>query len=249
MKRVDNAIERKNFVAARKLLEVIQTLMEQGRAGDDGEPTQEDQKRLVDPFIVQRLALVTYKSELPSPQAALEEAAALLAPLDPDTSNDTETLGLWGAVHKRLWGLTRDKPHLDGAVRAAERGFYLRNDYYNGINLAFMLNVRASVATDPAEAIADFVQARRVREEVLAICQRWLQDNPAPSADADARYWVLATKGEAEVGLGRPEGPQTLADAYASARQSWMSDSTRKQVAELQAFLADSPLRHLTASE
>jgi hypothetical protein len=59
---------------------------------------------------------------------------------------------------------------------AYERGFYLRNDYYNGINFAFLLNVRAANAAEPAEAIFDFVRARHVRKEVLSICEQWLAE-------------------------------------------------------------------------
>ena len=79
-------------------------------------------------------------------------------------------------MHKRLWQLTRDRTSLDGAVRALERGFYIRNDYYNGINLAYMLNERALEQTDLAEATADFILARRVRREVRDIAEAWLKD-------------------------------------------------------------------------
>src|SRR5262249_15952802 len=127
-----------------------------------------------DSYIKQRLALVTYKSRQPNSKQALLDARAVLETLSPATSNDTETLGLWGAVHKRLWDETGDRTHLDEAVRGYERGFYLRNDYYNGINLAYLLNVRSAKAISPAEAIADFVQAGRVRREVIQICEEWL---------------------------------------------------------------------------
>ena len=36
-----------------------------------------------DPYVIQRLALATYKSRVPTAQAALEEARALLKTLDP----------------------------------------------------------------------------------------------------------------------------------------------------------------------
>ena len=66
-----------------------------------------------DPYILQRLALATYKSKYPGPEEALKEARNLLAVLEPQTSNDTETLGLWGSVHKQLWELGKDESHLD----------------------------------------------------------------------------------------------------------------------------------------
>jgi hypothetical protein len=55
-----------------------------------------------DVFSVQQLALATYKSKDLEPIKALTDAQAILTPLDPEGANDPETLGLWGAIHKRL---------------------------------------------------------------------------------------------------------------------------------------------------
>src|ERR1700751_2406433 len=93
-----------------------------------------------DPFITQRLALATYKSKLPDPLQALHKAQAILSELEPATSTDAETVGLWGAIHKRLWDLARDRKDLETALLSYEKGFYLRNDYYNGINTASLYN-------------------------------------------------------------------------------------------------------------
>src|ERR1041385_4808893 len=177
-------------------------------------------------------------------QKALEEARALLETLNPATSNDTETLGLWGAVHKRLWDETEDPAHLDEAVRGYERGFYLCNDYYNGINLAFLLNVRSANAQSRAEAVADFVQAQRVRREVLSICESLLKNESLPEAD---KYWVLATEAEAYLGVGDEANAQRKleeASAPASTAQ-WMKESTREQMNKLRSLLADSPLKYV----
>lgn len=210
-----------------------------------------------DPYILQRLALLTYKSKDPDEKSALLAAHQLLNELNPGTSNDPETLGLWQAVHKRLWFIDRNRDFLDEAIRASERGFYLRNDYYNGINLAFLLNERAALAdADPAEAIADFVQARRIRGEVLEICEEWLRSRTRPEGEGAApealaqyeadRYWVLATRAEAVIGMGDDARGQALLDeAVGVASKSWMSDSTLAQVKMLRALLADSPLKHL----
>lgn len=246
MQQVDEAQKKGDFVAAKNFLSFIRGMMKQEAPG-----------KPEDPYIVQRLALVTYKSKSPSEEEALKEARELLTVLDPATSNDTETLGLWGAVHKRLGALTDDTSNLDEAVRGYERGFFLRNDYYNGINLAYMLNVRAkALAADPAEAIADFVQARRVRKEVLSICDQWLADNPGPAPGAGAKaelqfqeskYWILATIAEAYFGLGdEVTGEQRLAEAYAAAPQEWMKKTTQEQIEKLKLLLADSPLRRIT---
>lgn len=105
------------------------------------------------------------------------------------------------------------------------------------------------------DAIADFVLARRVCKEVIEMCEKWLADNPPPAAqtataqalkqDAENRYWVLATVGEAMVGLGDPAAQQQLDKAFAATPAGWMADSTREQIAKLRTLLADSPLKHL----
>ncbi len=195
------------------------------------------------PYIIQRLALVTYKSRFPTPLAALEEARELLKSLEPQTSTDTETLGLWGAVHKRLWEVTSDPVYLNEAVRGYERGFRLRDDYYNGINLAFLLNVRSTVASDRAEAIADFVQAGRIRREVLSICEMDLTNGNLRNEE---KYWVLATMAEAYLGVGdEVNAQQKLHEAAAIASASWMTDSTQEQIDKLRSLLANSPLKSL----
>lgn len=258
MEQVDEAQVRGDFETARTLLTTVRRMRREtplpasGGEGAAAPGTEQTE----DPYILQRLALVTYKGKKPDEATALLEAHALLGLLDPGTSNDPETLGLWQAVHKRLWTLTGKRRHLDEAIRAVERGFYLRNDHYNGINLAFLLNQRAAAEPDPAEAIADYVQAQRIRREVLAICERWLERNPGPSGEEatpqalkqyqSGRYWVLATRAEALFALEGEERAQPILDeALARAPEDWMRASTSEQIRALRATLADSPLRHL----
>ncbi len=200
-----------------------------------------------DPFLVQRLALATYKSRSPSDAEALEaleEAKAILRGLDPEVSNDPETLGLWGAVHKRLWSATGGHDHLDTAILAYERGFDIRNDYYNGINLAFLLNLRATVSS-PAEQIADFVNAERVRRRVIPLCERQLPIAASPPE----RYWLQATLAEAHLGIGdEPTGAAWLERARREPVAAWMFDTTQKQLAELRELLKPSPLEMIRTS-
>lgn len=206
-----------------------------------------------DPFVVQQLALAVYKSEKPDPLAALREAHAVLTTLAPETTNDPETLGLWGSVHKRLWEETGEAAFLDEAIRAHQTGFLLRNDPYNGINLAFALNLRADRATDRAEAIADFVEAQRVRRLVKARAEDLLAAYPAqPATPADAprhreeRYWLLATLAEAALGLGdAAETARWRVEAMQFAPNLWEHESTGQQLDRLAQLLANSPLHLL----
>jgi hypothetical protein len=247
MQQIDDAQKAGAFDTAKALLVAVRAL----RPGDD--------------YITQRLALVTYKNKKQPLKDRFEEARELLLTLNPETSNDTETLGLWGAVNKILWENTdpRDSSYLNQAIRGYERGFYLRNDYYNGINFAYMLNVRAQNTTDRAAAIADFIQARRVRAEVVEICDAWLQSAQPPlrafstgfeggAADEkylrSSKYWVLATKAEAYFGMEKaPEAKKLYDEAFAFAPEPWMIESTSQQRDKLAALLANSPLRFVSS--
>ena len=270
MERVLEARKKGDWLRAKMLLEEIR---EMRKTKDPNTPVDQQTE---DPYIIQQLALVTYKAKHDTPEkeiAALREACDLLYKLNPTTSNDTETLGLWGAVHKRLWDKAKDTVALDKAIRSYERGFSLRNDYYNGINFAFLLNVRAAHAADlakasasPAEsarqlaaAIADFVQAERVREEVLTICAEWIKSSPVPDEKAteaarkqylNNKYWVVATKAEAYLGTGQTaEAEATYQEAYALEPALWMIESTKEQRGKLEPLLADSPLKYVRTGE
>ena len=109
---------------------------------------------------------------------SLQEAHRILQALHPETSANPETLGLWGAVHKQLWDATRDRSALDEGIAAYEHGFYMKLDHYTGINYVFMLNERANQQTDPEEATADRLIARRVARQLLTIVETEIDNAP-----------------------------------------------------------------------
>ena len=201
-----------------------------------------------DSFVVQQLALVTYKSKLPDEAQALEQARSILLELNPLHSNNAETLGLWGAVHKRMFTLNKQRSDLDAAIFAYEKGYRLLADYYNGINWAFLLNMRASIS-EPADAIADFILARRTRADVAEICKARLDGLKASAGTREERYWLLATLAEAALGVGdEAVSADYLAQAATVAAGTWMADSTNEQLPALRAYLADSPLKWIKAA-
>jgi len=202
------------------------------------------QKRPTDEHLIQQLALATYKSKQPDAETALLNARQILGRLNPEQTTDPETLGLWGAVHKRLWDLKKDDALLDEAIRAHEKGFYLKNDYYNGINLAFLLNARASVAKTPREAVADFVTAERVRRRVIEICEKILATGVGITGDKgetdkQEKFWVQATLVEAYYGIGeKAKADELKAKAAAEAPEPWMAGSLNEQLEKLEKYLA-----------
>src|SRR5262245_2966362 len=195
-----------------------------------------------DPFVVQHLALATSKSESQDKIAALEAAATVLESVQPKPAGDAETVGLWGAIHKRLWDARRSRADLDEAIRSYERGFQLKNDHYNGINLAFLFNVRAKESSGD-EAVADRVLAARTRSRVLEICDVELKAaaQEPTKFKPDEIYWLRASRAEALLALGRrDEADAELAKAKAAnpPPAGWMVASTENQLETLKGLLA-----------
>ena len=229
------------FDFAKKKLQDI--YKDQTTLGADGKP------KTARPRVIQQLALATYKAgeakaKTEGPDQALAgyaEAEALLRQLDAETTTDPETIGLWSAIHKRRAEMATRSPDerkqdLTEAIRAAERGFIIKRDYYNGTNLAYLLNMRASLSSGD-DKIADNVLASRVRREVVDIATRGLETlaaNTAAGADTttlrDEKYWLAATRAESLIALGDKSGEDLMKEALASAPAAWMADSTKSQL-------------------
>jgi hypothetical protein len=199
------------------------------------------ESRKDDAYLIQQHALATYKAAYPNPVDALHEAKQILDALKPKASGDVETLGLWGAIHKRLWELTTDRAALDEGVWAYERAFVMKLDYYTGINCAYMLDDRARVQTDPAEATADHIVARRIRHRLIEIVDAALKTMPKDAAgkvqDIQEWYWLEATRVEAMMGLGDPQFTTARDELFANAPETWMRKSTEEQLGKLASLL------------
>ncbi|PKP44995.1 MAG: DUF4071 domain-containing protein [Bacteroidetes bacterium HGW-Bacteroidetes-12] len=147
-------------------------------------------------FIIQRLVSVIYKSEHPNKGSALFEAEKILAILKPEISNDPETLGLSGAINKRLYEEYNDVEYLHKSLRFYERGYNIRQDYYNGINYAFMSTISSLKRDNNFEATADFGNGMIARKEVLKICENLINENSFKERDLQEKAWVYLTLAE-----------------------------------------------------
>ena len=206
-----------------------------------------------DPYIIQRLAYSTYKTKLPDPVTALNDAIELLERLDLEHTNDTETVALAGRIEKKLFAYGQGDMHLANAILYYERGYFLLRNRYHGINLAFLLNKRADSSLDTSndERITDMVSANRIRRQVLQMCERdWSEitalkdrmelkntlasfDKPADYNMTDATeqmYWILVNKAEAHFGLGEmKEFREALEKSRAVNPADWMIKSFTDQ--------------------
>jgi tetratricopeptide (TPR) repeat protein len=194
------------------------------------------------PFLIQRMALATYKSKQPDAETALRDAEKILAPLSPDTITDPETLGLSGAINKRLYDITKDETYLRKAIRFYERGFYIKQDYYNGINVAYLYNVAASVATDKKQALALYYHAKMIREEVIELCNALItSENFNERGDGQ---WIYQTLAEAYKGIGDQQNytatMNTLKQVYFKDQSA--TDSFAEQMKNLEPLLKEPTL-------
>lgn len=142
-------------------------------------------------YLRQQAALHTYKSKIPSEWLALDQAEDILAPLNPERSNDPETLGIAGAIYKRMWDLSQDKATLDKAIELYRRGFEVRGDYYTGENAATCLDMRANIQTDADEAKFDRMLSIKIRSAIIASLK--VMVNSEEFDERSDKLWVYAT--------------------------------------------------------
>jgi hypothetical protein len=164
-------------------------------------------------------------------------ARALLQVLGPERSNDPETLGLWGALHRRLWETEREPEALDTCVRTSARACFVQPEQGCGTDYASLLEIRALRLAQVGErddAIADRVYARRAREEVVQLLQSRLDDDTLQQLLPDDAYWLLASAWEALAGLGRDGVAVVMRGRALSLQpQHWMLHATEERIADI----------------
>lgn len=185
-----------------------------------------------EPYIIQRMVLSRYKSKLPSELTALTEALVMLAKLNPHSTNDPETLGLAGAIYKRLFWLTNDRPQLDMAIQAYRRGYEFKRDYYNGENLALCYDYRSSLQSEPDEALYDKLSAKKARESIFIALRESVSDTLF-SERLDQK-WIYATLSNVAYALGHADVPSEYESMFRGATNAqWEHDTFEKSRAEL----------------
>lgn len=159
-----------------------------------------------DSYIVQKLALYTYKSQKPTHVKALNKAKKILKTLNPEHTTDPETLGLMGAINKRLYSELDDEKYLNRSLHFYERGYYVKQDYYNGINLAFLYAKKASISQDKLEMYSNYGQAMKLWKDCIDKLNKIVDEENFD--ERDDKEWVYLTFAEANLGLGNLEKEQ-----------------------------------------
>ncbi|MFV0179773.1 hypothetical protein OBK28_09360 [Empedobacter falsenii] len=147
-----------------------------------------------DVYYTQQLALCTYKNKNVEPNIALIDALKIINELEPDDrlTTDPETLGITGAIYKKLW--LNDKKsiaYLERAIQYYKSGFTINQDYYTGENYALCLDLMSTVEKDEDEKIYLKVEAKKTRKKIIEIIEELKLDE-----DFEIRSdlkWIFAT--------------------------------------------------------
>lgn len=180
--RATHCMEESNFIEATKLWQKVENLVPN------------------EAYFTQQHALAKYKSKVPTEISSLTDALQIIEKLDPDNeTNDPETLGLTGAIYKRLWHATNDVECLTRAIHYYGKGFKIRRDYYNGENYALCLNIAASIESDSEEKTFYKISAKKARQEILEILAYLFDDEETSES---INKWPYATLANCYFGLG-----------------------------------------------
>lgn len=155
-----------------------------------------------DPYFLQQWALCTYKNKKVSQKIALTDALTIINRLEPDgrTTNDPETLGITGAIYKRLWLLDQTElEYLDRAITYYDKGFAINSDYYTGENYAVCLDLKGNFINDSDEKVYCRLEARKARTKIIAIIKKLEEDDDFLQR-IDLK-WVYATLSNCYLGL------------------------------------------------
>ena len=147
-----------------------------------------------DSYFIQQLALCTYKNDTISPKIALIDALKIINQLEPEDRNttDPETLGITGAIYKRLWlNDTKTIEYLDRSIEYYKRGFTINQDYYTGENYALCLDLKAKITLDQDEKIYLKYSAKKTRQEIIKIIKK-LEEDEDFEIRTDIK-WIYAT--------------------------------------------------------
>lgn len=188
-----------------------------------------------EPYIIQQLALATYKSKKPSEISALIAGLVIINQLSPEESNDPETLGIAGAIYKRLWFTTNDQIQLNLAIQHYGRGFEIRRDYYNGENLATCHDLRSKLQIDLDEVIYDRIAAKKVRKSIIKILSEII--NSSSFDERSDKKWIFATMANCHFALGDEEsGNIHEASFLATIPAAWEIKTYNDSKAQMQAL-------------
>ncbi|MCM1302288.1 MAG: hypothetical protein NC250_09400 [Alistipes senegalensis] len=136
-------------------------------------------------YYIQQQALCLYKSEQPSELCALTSALTIINKIE--NQSDTETLGVKGAIYKRLWNITKDANYLDYAIDNYAKGWNIYKDYYTGENYANCLYMKSKKETGEEQTYYK-IFAQKIQADIIYTIHQSLAKN-----EPEELKWKYAT--------------------------------------------------------
>jgi tetratricopeptide (TPR) repeat protein len=184
-------------------------------------------------YFTQQQALCTYKSKQPSESASLLDALNIINELDIDNTNDPETLGITGAIYKRLWLINKDIEFLNRSIDYYQKGFQINSDYYTGENYALCLDFKAANIEDDEEKIYCKIAAKKTRRQIVDIIDNILEDENANKRN-DIK-WLYASMSICLFALNE-EYKQYEELFFSSGIQNWERESYETSKQQIQSL-------------
>jgi hypothetical protein len=101
-----------------------------------------------------------------------------------------------------------------------------------------MLDVKASISSDPGETAELHAVAGYVRRKVIDLCKNALASGDFSD---EQKYWVIATLYEAYFALGKTgDAKKWKTEAFNLPVSDWMYQSTEEQIERLRVLLSGS---------
>jgi len=181
-----------------------------------------------DDYVIQQLALATYKSKIPNETKALERALDIIKELNPSMSLDFETIGITGAIYKRLFRLNNNFDYLNDAIEYYKKGYIIKKDYYNGENYANCLLLYTKKEGLDADTLNYlFYESKKTYNEIIHIAFNCLKIEVN-------NYWVYATLAVCYFVLSDIENQQKYEGLfYSICLEEWQKETYRETIKEL----------------
>jgi len=206
--------------------------------------------------IQQILARSFYKDEdLLAPQKYEDALGILETHCDLGKSTDGETLGLAGAIYKRMWDHTGQRTHLEKSLKWYSQGLEVADDSdgWPGVNAAFVSDLlgvqegEAGGASAAARKKARFEYADKIRSEVLAKLN-------AATPPQDRLWYFHASRAEAALGLAKFDAAREALEDGRSAvaalpKEKAGPETTARQLAAVARIRFDDTPHYATASK
>lgn len=196
-----DCMSKKNFVEAEKIWEKLCSKTENEK------------------YYIQQQALCRYKSKSPNELQALTDALVIMAKIE--NQIDTETLGILGAINKRLWHITSQQSYLAKAIDLYKRGWNLYKDYYTGENYATCMYEESKIEQSSDMKIYCTIEAQRTYEEIVSVILESLREQ-----EPEELLWKYASLSNAYFALGDNANAEKYENLFKGQDpQQWQIDT------------------------